>query len=227
MIRYVEDDAGIRNLIVYTLGMTGFQAKGYEYSAPFWQDMAAESAELVLLDIMLPNESGLDILRRMKSDPATMGIPVILITAKDCEDDIVAGLDLGADDYITKPFSMMELIARVKAVLRRAVAVEKPRELCVGKIRMDTGRHMVWADGREIALTLKEYEMLRVLLENGDRLVERERLISEVWSIDYSGADHTLDAHMQTLRSKLGKCSGHIRTIYGCGYRISPMEVEA
>jgi len=227
MIRYVEDDAGIRNLIVYTLGMTGFAAKGYEESAAFWQDMENESAELVLLDIMLPGESGLDILRKLKTRKETMGIPVILITAKDCEDDIVAGLELGADDYITKPFSMMELIARLKAVLRRAAAPEKTEILKIGKIRMDTGRHVVLADDQELALTLKEYELLRILMQNGDRLVEREKLISEVWSSDCSGADHTLDAHMQTLRSKLGKCAGQIRTIYGCGYRICPGEAEA
>lgn len=227
MIRYVEDDAGIRNLIVYTLGMTGFQAQGYETPLQFWQDMEMQETELILLDIMLPGESGLDILKKLKSHPETMRIPVILITAKDCEDDVVCGLELGADDYITKPFSMMELIARVKAVLRRAAAPEKSEILKIGKIQLDTGRHIVLADGQELALTLKEFELLRVLMQNGDRLVERERLIREIWSHDYSGADHTLDAHMQTLRSKLGKCAGQIRTIYGCGYRLCPGESDA
>lgn len=226
MIRYVEDDAGIRNLLVYTLSMTGFQAKGYEDSAAFWQDMNAESAELVLLDVMLPPESGLDILRRLKSRPDTLSIPVILITARDREDDVVDGLELGADDYITKPFGMMELIARIKAVLRRSAAAEKSEMLCVGGIQMDTGRHTVLADGRELSLTLKEYELLRILMQNGDRLVERERLIIEVWSHECAGADHTLDAHMQTLRSKLGACAAQIRTVYGCGYRLCPKENE-
>lgn len=224
MIRYVEDDAGIRNLIVYTLSMTGFQVQGYEESVPFWKDMAAEPTELVLLDIMLPGENGLDILRRLKSRPETMGIPVILITAKDCEDDVVAGLELGADDYITKPFSMMELIARVKAVLRRAAVPEKSEILQAGKIEMDTGRHIARADGQELMLTLKEYELLRILMQNGDRLVERELLIEEIWGHNCVSADHTLDAHMQTLRSKLGACAGQIRTIYGRGYRICPKE---
>ena len=227
MIRYVEDDAGIRNLIVYTLGMTGFTVKGYEEPAAFWRDMEDDTAELILLDIMLPGESGMEILRKLKSRKDTMGIPVMLITAKDREDDIVAGLELGADDYITKPFSMMELIARVKAVLRRAAVPEETEILRIGKIEMDTGRHIVLADGQELALTLKEYELLRILMQNGDRLVERENLISQVWSSDCSGADHTLDAHIQTLRSKLGKCAGQIRTIYGCGYRICPGEAEA
>lgn len=226
MIRYVEDDAGIRNLLVYTLSMTGFQAKGYENSTVFWQDMNAESAELVLLDVMLPSESGLDILKRLKSQPHTLGIPVILITAKDCEDDVVDGLELGADDYITKPFGMMELIARIKAVLRRSAAAEKSELLCIGKIQMDTGKHTVLANGQELSLTLKEYELLRILMQNSDRLVERERLISEVWNHECAGADHTLDSHMQTLRSKLGPCAAQIRTVYGCGYRLCPKENE-
>ena len=226
MIRYVEDDAGIRNLIVYTLGMTGFQAKGYEEAASFWQEMEAGDTQLILLDIMLPGESGLDILKRLKSQPETMGIPVIMITAKDCEDDIVAGLELGADDYITKPFGMMELIARVKAVLRRAAVSENTEILKIGRIQMDTGRHTVLADDQELALTLKEYELLRILMQNGNRLVDREQLISEIWNQDYSGGDHTLDAHMQTLRSKLGKCAGQIRTVYGRGYRLCPTEAD-
>jgi len=227
MIRYVEDDAGIRNLIIYTLGLTGYQVKGYEQSAAFWQDMQSESTRLILLDIMLPSESGLDILRRLKADPRTMGVPVMLITAKDCEDDIVSGLELGADDYVTKPFSMMELLARIKAVLRRSAEPERSEILRIGRIRMDTGRHVVCADGRELALTLKEYELLRILMRNGDRLVERETLICQVWSQDCISADHTLDAHMQTLRSKLGPCAAQIRTIYGRGYRLCTEEAES
>ena len=224
MIYYVEDDASIRNLVVYTLTMTGFPAKGYERSAPFWEDMHRERADLILLDLMLPGENGLSILRDLKTRPDTMGIPVILITAKDGEDDVVDGLELGADDYIAKPFGIMELIARVKAVLRRCGPGEEREIIEVDEIRMDTGRHTVQVSGREIALTLKEYELLRVLMQKPGRLIEREALIDAVWSRDYMGASHTLDAHIQTLRSKLGSSGSRIQTVYGCGYRICPSE---
>ena len=224
MIYYVEDDASIRNLVVYTLTITGFPAKGFERSAPFWAEMQQEKADLILLDLMLPGENGLSILRELKTRRDTMGTPVILITAKDGEDDVVQGLELGADDYIAKPFGIMELIARVKAVLRRCGPGEEREIIEVDEIRMDTGRHTVQVSGREIALTLKEYELLRVLMQKPGRLIEREALIDSVWSRDYMGASHTLDAHIQTLRSKLGSSGSRIQTVYGCGYRICPSE---
>ena len=224
MIYYVEDDASIRNLVVYTLTMTGFPAKGFERSAPFWAEMQREKADLILLDLMLPGENGLSILRELKTRRDTMGTPVILITAKDSEDDVVQGLELGADDYIAKPFGIMELIARVKAVLRRCGPGEEREIIEVDEIRMDTGRHTVQVSGREIALTLKEYELLRVLMQKPGRLIEREALIDAVWSRDYMGASHTLDAHIQTLRSKLGASGSRIQTVYGCGYRICRSE---
>ena len=224
MIYYVEDDASIRNLVVYTLTMTGFPAKGFERSASFWAEMQQEKADLILLDLMLPGENGLSILRELKTRRDTMGTPVILITAKDGEDDVVDGLELGADDYIAKPFGIMELIARVKAVLRRCGPGEEREIIEVDEIRMDTGRHTVQVSGREIALTLKEYELLRVLMQKPGRLIEREALIDAVWSRDYMGASHTLDAHIQTLRSKLGSSGSRIQTVYGCGYRICPSE---
>lgn len=226
MIYYVEDDASIRNLVVYTLTMTGFPAKGFERSAPFWAEMQQEKADLILLDLMLPGENGLSILRELKTRRDTMGTPVILITAKDGEDDVVQGLELGADDYIAKPFGIMEMIARVKAVLRRCGPGEEREIIEVDEIRMDTGRHTVQVSGREIALTLKEYELLRVLMQKPGRLIEREALIDAVWSRDYMGASHTLDAHIQTLRSKLGSSGSRIQTVYGCGYRICPSEAS-
>ena len=226
MIYYVEDDASIRNLVVYTLTMTGFPAKGFERSAPFWAEMQQEKADLILLDLMLPGENGLSILRELKTRRDTMGTPVILITAKDGEDDVVQGLELGADDYIAKPFGIMELIARVKAVLRRCGPGEDREIIELDEIRMDTGRHTVQVSGREIALTLKEYELLRVLMQKPGRLIEREALIDAVWSRDYMGASHTLDAHIQTLRSKLGSSGSRIQTVYGCGYRICPSEAS-
>ena len=226
MIYYVEDDASIRNLVVYTLTMTGFPAKGFERSASFWAEMQQEKADLILLDLMLPGENGLSILRELKTRRDTMGTPVILITAKDGEDDVVQGLELGADDYIAKPFGIMELIARVKAVLRRCGPGEDREIIELDEIRMDTGRHTVQVSGREIALTLKEYELLRVLMQKPGRLIEREALIDAVWSRDYMGASHTLDAHIQTLRSKLGSSGSRIQTVYGCGYRICPSEAS-
>lgn len=226
MIYYVEDDRSIRNLVVYTLKMTGFETAAYESGIAFWQGMRSEDAELILLDIMLPGESGLSILKELKSRRDTMGVPVIMITAKDGEDDVVAGLELGADDYIAKPFGMMEFIARVKAVLRRCVREEASEVIDVGGIHLDTGSHVARADGQELALTLKEFELLRVLMQNAGRLVERGRLIDAVWSREYTGADHTLDAHIRTLRSKLGCCGGMIQTVYGCGYRLSAKENE-
>lgn len=225
MIYYVEDDAAIRKLIVYTLGMTGYGIQGFETPAEFWQAMEKELPELILLDIMLPGESGISVLKRLKENSAAKSIPVIMITARDTEDDVVEGLELGADDYLPKPLSMMELIARVKAVLRRSSRSDAEESMIeAGSIRMDVSRHTVSAGGEFISLTLKEFELLRVLMENAGRLVVRSKLIESVWSQDYAGADHTLDSHIQTLRSKLGPSGGMIQTVYGCGYRLRSTE---
>ena len=225
MIYSVDDDAAIRKLLVYTLGMTGFSVQGFETSAEFWQAMDHSLPELILLDIMLPGESGLSILKRLKENPAAKSIPVIMITARDTEDDVVEGLELGADDYLPKPLSMMELIARVKAVLRRTNRGDEAESIIeTGGIRMDVNRHTVQVNGESISLTLKEFDLLRVLMENSGRLVVRSKLIESVWSQDYAGADHTLDSHIQTLRSKLGPCGSMIQTVYGCGYRLRSME---
>ena len=225
MIYYVEDDSAIRKLIVYTLGMTGYAAEGFETPAEFWQAMEQGMPELILLDIMLPGESGLSILKRLKENAATRAIPVIMITARDTEDDVVEGLELGADDYLPKPLSMMELIARVKAVLRRSSRCDSDENIIEsGSIRMDVGRHTVSVEGQALSLTLKEFELLRVLMENSGRLVVRSKLIDSVWSHDYTGADHTLDTHIQTLRGKLGRCGSQIQTVYGCGYRLRSPE---
>ena len=227
MIYYVEDDAAIRKLIVYTLGMTGYTVQGFEDSAAFWQEMETALPELILLDIMLPGESGVSILKRLKENPATKFIPVIMITARDSENDVVEGLELGADDYLPKPLSMMELIARVKAVLRRSGRKDETESIIdVGGIRMDVERHTISANGAPLTLTLKEFELLRMLMENAGRLVVRSKLIDGVWSQDYAGADHTLDSHIQTLRSKLGPCGSMIQTVYGCGYRLRPPEKQ-
>ncbi len=220
MIYYVEDDKNICDLVVFTFNMTGFEAAGFRDAEEFGVAMSERLPELILLDIMLPGEDGMTVLRRLKSDERTMGIPVIMLTAKGGEIDKIRGLDVGADDYITKPFSMMELIARVKAVLRRCRVPEGAQAMTIGRITLDPARHSVLADGRFVALTLKEFELLRFLMENEGTAFDREKLLCAVWSIDYYGGTRTVDVHIQTLRKKLGACGEQIETIYGYGYRI-------
>lgn len=220
MIYYVEDDADIRNLVVYTLNMTGFEAQGFENAAGFRNAMQFRLPDLILLDVMLPGESGFDILRTLKQQTDTARIPVMMITARDAESDKVNGLETGADDYIAKPFGVMELIARIKAVLRRCCPPEESPVLCCGEICMDTLQHTVSSCGRTLQLTLKEYDLLRILIEAGGHLVDRESMICQVWGENYSGGNHTLDAHIRTLRSKLGDAGSQIQTVYGRGYRL-------
>lgn len=220
IIYYVEDDADIRNLVVYTLNMTGQVAQGFENHASFQAAMENRLPDLVLLDVMLPGKSGFDILRDLKREPATMHIPVVMVTARDGEDDKVSGLETGADDYISKPFGVMEMIARVKAVLRRCAAPKDMHHLCCGSICMDTEQHKVEVNGCTVQLTLKEFALLQLLMEADGRLVDRDVLINRVWGENYTGADHTLDAHIRTLRGKLGESSSCIQTVYGRGYRL-------
>ena len=220
MIYYVEDDASIRNLVVYTLTMTGFPAKGYERSAPFWEDMHRERADLILLDLMLPGENGLSILRDLKTRPDTMGIPVILITAKDGEDDVVDGLELGADDYIAKPFGMAELVARVRARLRRRGVKGAVNRFEAGDLVLDHRAHTVTVGGEKVALTLKEYDLLHYLMENRGTAFSREQLLNRIWDYSYEGGSRTVDVHIQTLRAKLGRCGEMIETVRGVGYRF-------
>lgn len=220
IIYYVEDDADIRNLVVYTLNMTGQEAQGFECFARFRAAMENRLPDLILLDVMLPEKSGFDILRELKSAPEAMHIPVMMMTAKGAEDDKIVGLETGADDYIAKPFGVMEMVARVKAVLRRCTTQKETQLLCCGSICMDTGKHSVVSAGNEVQLTLKEFYLLRLLMEAEGRLVERDALIDRVWGENYLGGSHTLDAHIRTLRSKLGENGACIQTVYGRGYRL-------
>jgi two-component system, OmpR family, alkaline phosphatase synthesis response regulator PhoP len=219
MIFYVEDDADIRELVLYTLRQSGFEARGFPDSAGFAQACAQETPALVLLDLMLPGRDGSQLLRELKANRKTAAIPVILLTAKGSEYDKVTGLNGGADDYIVKPFGMMELISRVKAVLRRAAPL-KPGVLSSGGVRMDTDRHTVWADGAELDLTLKEYDLLRFLMENAGTAFSREKLLDAVWGYDYLGFTRTIDVHIQTLRQKLGSAGAGVQTVRGVGYRF-------
>ena len=220
MIFCVEDDAGIRDLMIYTLTASGFEAEGFADAREFFAAMRTARPELVMLDIMLPGEDGISVLRKLRADPATAELPVIMATAKGNEYDKVIGLDLGADDYLAKPFGMMEMVSRVRAVLRRSRSAEPSSELRFGGIVMNTAEHTVTADGQRITLTLKEYELLHKFMINPGRAFTREQLLAAVWREDFMGETRTVDVHIGTLRQKLGECGKCIRTVRGVGYRM-------
>lgn len=221
MIFCVEDDAGIRDLMIYTLSASGFRAVGFENAREFYAALADDTPELIMLDIMLPGEDGISILKRLKADARTADIPVIMATAKGNEYDKVIGLDLGADDYLAKPFGMMEMASRVRAVLRRSGrAAEKQQLIRIGGLEMNLGEHIVTADGIRIQLTLKEFELLRTFMTSPGRAFTREQLLSSVWSEDFLGETRTVDVHVGTLRQKLGACGKYIRTVRGVGYKL-------
>lgn len=223
MIFCVEDDSNIRELVVYTLETTGFQARGFEEGKSFLEALALETPDLILMDIMLPGEDGISLLKRLKNSSKTRDIPVIMVTAKGAEYDKVKGLDLGADDYVTKPFGMMELVSRIKAVLRRSGAAKKKAEdiIVFGSLEINTKKHEVKADGEVVGLTLKEYELLKRLMENPNIVMTRDSLLEEIWGYDFDGETRTVDVHIRTLRQKLGKCGERVETVRGVGYRIS------
>lgn len=221
MIYCVEDDNNIRDLIVYTLKTTGFEASGFADGRTFTEALAGQLPELVLLDIMLPGEDGIQILKKLKKSMATRDIPVIMVTAKGTEYDKVSGLDAGADDYITKPFGMMELVARVKAVLRRSGKQSEQTEiLIVHDLRLDPEKHEVRARGESVNLTLKEFELLRYLMKNQGIVLTRDQILEKIWGYDFSGETRTVDVHVRTLRQKLGDAGQCIETVRGVGYRI-------
>lgn len=220
MIYCVEDDDNIRELVVYTLSSSGFEAKGFSNGEQLNEALQHKIPSLILLDIMLPGEDGVTILRRIRSSAKLRRLPVILATAKGAEYDKVIGLDSGADDYIAKPFGMMELLSRVKAVLRRCTPTDENACLTVGKICMQPVRHVVTVDENEISLTLKEFEMLKLLLSNPGRVFTRDFLIETLWGYDFDGETRTVDVHIRTLRQKLGSAANMIETVRGVGYRL-------
>lgn len=221
MIYLVEDDDSIRELVVYTLRTTGFEAKGFSTAALFWEAVEEEQPELVLLDIMLPDEDGLHILKRLRSNAETADLPVIMLTAKSTEYDRVLGLDSGADDYIPKPFGMMELVSRIKALLRRASRQNDEKIYNLDALYVDVKRHNVAVNGQEISLTYKEFELLCYLLENHGVVLTRDQILSKIWDYNYSGETRTVDVHIRTLRQKLGAMGALIETVRGVGYRIA------
>lgn len=218
MIWCVEDDASIRDIEVYALNSTGLAAEGFADGAAFWQALQRTQPELVVLDVMLPEIDGIELLRRMKADTALREIPVIMATAKGAEYDKIQGLDLGADDYLAKPFGVMELVSRVKAVLRRC----RPQPVAVlrcGGLVVDEQEHTVTADGVRVVLTYKEYQLLRLFLSHPGTAFTRDQLMEQVWGMDFYGESRTVDMHIRTLRQKLGAYGEHIETVRSVGYR--------
>ncbi|MEE0775898.1 MAG: response regulator transcription factor [Bacillota bacterium] len=220
MIYCLEDDLNIRDLVVYALNNSGLECRGFGAATEFYTALAEAKPDLVLLDIMLPGEDGYSVLERLRRNPETEHLAVIMLTAKGAEYDKIKGLNLGADDYVSKPFSVMELIARIKAVLRR-VAPQEERELVIGSLRLNPRQHRVYADGEEVVLTHREFQLLCFLMENHDIVLSRDTLLERVWGYDYHGETRTVDVHIRTLRQKLGGEGERIETVRGVGYRIS------
>lgn len=220
MIFYVEDDDSIRELVVYTLGQMGMPIQGFPCAGPFWHEISIQKPDLILLDVMLPDEDGLQILAKLHANAATSEIPVIMLTAKGTEFDKVKGLDLGADDYIVKPFGMAELAARVRARLRRISPKTETEVLTAGPLTLDHRAHTVRVAGEVISLTMKEYDLLKILMENAGIAFTREQLLDRVWDYSYDGGTRTVDVHIQTLRAKLGEYGSMIETVRGVGYRF-------
>lgn len=221
-IYYVEDDTSIRELVLYALKTAEFQVMGFENAASFYKRMKEQQPDLILLDIMLPDEDGVSILKKLKSRPDTENIPVIMMTAKSSEYDKVMGLDSGADDYITKPFGVMELISRVKAVIRRSDR-SKGRAgevLKIGELVLDEQKHEVYARGQAVSLTFKEFELLSYLMKNRGLVLSRDKILNTIWNYEYEGESRTVDVHIGSLRQKLGTCGDFIKTIRGIGYKI-------
>lgn len=220
MIYCVEDDLSIRELMLYTLRASGFDAMGFENGEKLFISLDWNQPQLILLDIMLPGMDGIAILKKLRENPVTARIPVIMASAKGTEYDKVLALDLGADDYLAKPFGMMEMVSRIRAVLRRSTPDFKTSILRLGNLTMDTESHVVTADGIRITLTLKEFELLKLFLSSVGRVFSREQLLEKIWGTDYVGESRTVDVHIATLRTKLGNCGDYIRTVRGVGYRL-------
>ena len=220
MIYCVEDDRGIRELVVYTLINSGFEAEGFESGKELFAAVKKTAPRLILLDIMLPDTDGIEILKQLRSNPETKRIPVIMVTAKGTEFDKVIGLDNGADDYIAKPFGMMELISRIKAVLRRYEKEGDDKEYLCRNVRMNLRSRIVTVDNVPVELTLKEFEVLKLLMKNSGAVLTREMLLEKIWGYDFDGETRTVDVHIRTLRSKLGDGGNIIETVRGVGYRV-------
>lgn len=221
MVYFVEDDSSIRELVVYTLNSTGLKAEGFEKPSDFWKALKNKMPSLVMLDVMLPEENGIEILQKLRRNPMTEKVPVIMATAKTSEYDKINGLENGADDYIAKPFSMLEMVARVKALLRRVEFISRQSEYVVENLYVCPEKHIVRVDGEEVILTLKEFEMLCLLIKNRGIVLTRDQLLNKIWGYSFDGESRTVDVHIRTLRQKLTTAGNVIKTIRGVGYKIS------
>lgn len=221
MIYLLEDDSNIRKFVLYALKSAGLEAEGFALPSEFYAAMKREACSLLLLDIMLPEEDGISILKKLRENAATARLPVIMLTARDTEYDKVIGLDSGADDYIAKPFATMELISRVKALLRRSAYQEGETQYRLGSLYVCPETHTVRVDGAPVTLTLKEFELLALLIQKPDHVYTRETLFAKIWDYPFECENRTLDVHIRTLRAKLGACGGMIQTIRGKGYKIA------
>ena len=227
MIYLVEDDENIRELVTYTLNNSNLETEGFGLPSQFWAALEqGGKPSLIMLDIMLPEEDGLSILKKLRSSPATKKIPIMMVTAKGSEYDKVIGLDNGADDYIAKPFGMMELIARVKALLRRTGKEETETEYTIGCLYVSPAKHIVQVDGKDVTLTYKEFELLSMFLKSGDVVLTRDRLLNEIWGYSFDGENRTVDVHIRTLRQKLGPAGDLIETVRGVGYKLGGKAIE-
>ncbi len=220
MIFCVEDDDSIRELMIYTLNSVGYEAKGFVSGDELFGALRTEKPQLIMLDIMLPGEDGICILKKLRKQTETSDTPVIMATARGTEYDKVTGLDLGADDYLAKPFGMMEMVSRIRAVLRRTSPVHVSRALRVGALELNPETYTVLVNGERVQLTLKEYKLLRTFMEHPGRVFTRDQLLEKVWGMDYTGETRTVDVHIGTLRTKLGGCGNYIETMRGIGYRM-------
>ena len=220
MIWCVDDDNTIREIEVYTLEQMGFKARGFADGISMLEALKTEIPELIVLDIMMPEMDGLEVLKKLRTDSAYKDIPVIMATAKGTEMDKIQGLDMGADDYLVKPFGVMEMVSRVKAVLRRTAKEETTGDITIGNITLKETEHKVITDGEKVELTHKEFEMLKLFMQNPNMVFSRDKLMSEIWGMDYIGETRTVDMHIKTLRQKLGNAGGQIKTVIGVGYRL-------
>ena len=221
MIYLLEDDESIRNFVCYALNNSGYETKGFERPSEFWRAMEEEIPSLLLLDIMLPEEDGLDILKKLREKPKTSAMPVIMLTAKSTEYDKVIGLDSGADDYISKPFGMMELMSRIKAILRRVGSEADCSEYSVGELYVCPEKHIVRVSGRDVTLTFKEFELLCLMIQNRGTVFTRDQILQRIWGFEFDGENRTVDVHIRTLRTKLGAAGEYIETVRGIGYKVS------
>ena len=220
MIYLLEDDNNIRNFVTYALNNSGLETQGFEKPSEFWRAMEEKKPQMAILDIMLPEEDGLSVLGKLRKNSETRNLPIMMLTAKSTEYDKVVGLDGGADDYMTKPFGTMELIARVKALLRRTAAPTDIKEYAIGGLYLCPAKHIIRVNDKDVVLTLKEFELLTLLLQNQGNVLSRDVILQKIWGYEFDGENRTVDVHVRTLRSKLGECGDLVETVRGVGYRI-------